>query len=89
MLNKIAELSVETPYGLRVRFSDGASGLHDLAAVVAEPGELVAPLRDPAYFARVFLEYGAPTWPNGFDLCPDWLRGEMIAAGELVLAAAE
>ena len=89
MLNKIAELSVETPYGLRVRFSDGASGIHELAAVVTEPGEVVAPLRDPAYFARVFLVYGAPTWPNGFDLCPDWLRGEMIAAGELALAAAQ
>jgi hypothetical protein len=41
------------------------------------------PQRDPAYFARVFLEYGAPTWPNSFDMCPDWLFREMQAAGAL------
>ena len=29
---------------------------------------MIAPLRDEAYFARVFLELGAPTWPNGFDV---------------------
>jgi hypothetical protein len=23
--------------------------------------------------ARVFLEDGAPTWPDSFDMCPDWL----------------
>jgi hypothetical protein len=27
----------------------------------------VEPLRDPAYFARVFLDDGILTWPNGFD----------------------
>jgi hypothetical protein len=34
-----------------------------------------------AYFARVFLEDGAPTSPNGFDMCPDWLRQEIGATG--------
>jgi hypothetical protein len=38
------------------------------------------PLCDPAYFARVFLEDCAPTWPNGFDMCPDWLRRETESA---------
>jgi hypothetical protein len=46
-------------------------------------------LRDPAYFDRVFLEFGAPTWPNGFDVAPEWLRREMEKAGELTRAAAE
>jgi hypothetical protein len=41
-------------------------------------------LRDPAFFARVFLEDGAPTWPNGFDAAPGWLRREIEAAGTLV-----
>jgi len=34
-------------------------------------------------FERVFLDMGAPTWPNGFDVAPDWLWREMEAAGEL------
>ena len=50
---------------------------------------MLEPLRDQAYFARVFLEFGAPTWPNGFDIAPEWLRREMAAAGELARATAE
>jgi hypothetical protein len=72
-----------------VRFTDGSEGVHDFAALVAEPGPMVEPLRDPAYFARVFLEFDAPTWPNGFDIAAEWLRREMEAAGELSRVAAE
>jgi hypothetical protein len=50
---------------------------------------MIAPLRDPEFFARVTLDYGAPTWPNGYDMCPDWLRMEMEKAGELAGVAAE
>ncbi len=32
---------------------------------------MVEPLRDPAFFRRVFLEFGALAWPNGFDLDSD------------------
>ena len=41
-----------------------------------------------AWFSRVFLEFGAPTSPNGFDISPEWLRREMSAAGELTRTAA-
>jgi hypothetical protein len=37
----------------------------------------------------VFLEFGAPTWPNGFDIAPEWLRRGMAAAGELTRETAE
>ena len=40
-------------------------------------------LRDPAYFARVFVDFGAPTWPNGYDLAPHALYAEMAKAGLL------
>lgn len=56
--------------------------MHDFAAMINEPGPMLEPLRDHAYFARVFLEFGAPTWPNGFDIAPERLRREMEAAGE-------
>jgi hypothetical protein len=83
-VNKVVEISAIHPYRLKVRFSDGASGVHDYSALVNETGPMIEPLRDPNYFARVFLDYGAPTWPNSFDMCPDWLRMEMERAGELV-----
>jgi hypothetical protein len=68
-------------YRLHATFSDGTSGEHDFSALVADAGPMGEPLRDPAYFARVFLEDGVPTWPNGFDMDPEWLRREIEAAG--------
>lgn len=68
---------------LRIRFSDGSFGEHDFSAMTKEPGGMIEPLRDEGYFGRVFLDYGAPTWPNGFDIAAEWLRREMEAAGEL------
>jgi Protein of unknown function (DUF2442) len=67
--------------GYRLHATFGAAGEHDFSALVAESGPMGEPLRDPAYFARVFLEYGAPTWPNSFDMDPEWLRREIEAAG--------
>jgi Protein of unknown function (DUF2442) len=64
-------------------FSNGTSGRYDFSALVADAGPMGEPLRDPAYFARVFLGDDAPTWPNGFDMDPEWLRGEIEAVGEL------
>lgn len=70
-------------FKLRIGFSDGSTGIHDFSATVARDGEMVQPLKDPAFFARVFIELGALTWPNGFDACPDWLHQEMLRAEEL------
>ena len=70
-------------YKHRLAFSDGSAGEHDFSHMVAESGPMLEPLRDPSYFARVFLECGDPTWPKGFDLAPEGLRREMAAADEL------
>ena len=88
MLTKVTTLERVGGFRLRVRFNDGSEGVHDFAAMTNDPGPLLAPLRDPAYFARVFLDFGAPTWPNGFDIAPEWLRREMATAGELRRVAA-
>jgi hypothetical protein len=85
----VARIEKLDGYKLRLRFSDGSEGVHDFTTMVGETGPMIEPLRDEAYFARVFLEFGAPTWPNGYDIAPEWLRREMAAAGELAQAAAE
>lgn len=76
-------------YRLWLRFTDGSEGVRDLSGLVARDGEMVQPLRDPGFFARAFVETGAPTWPNGFDLDPINLYMEMRKAGELTKVAAE
>jgi hypothetical protein len=75
-------------YRLAVAFSDGSEGERDFADLIAEGGEMVEPLRDVAFFARVFLDDGVLTWPNGFDLDSIALHQEMKAAGLLRAPAA-
>jgi hypothetical protein len=89
MLTKITRLEKLGGFRLRVHFNDGSAGIHDFSEMVSEPGSMLEPLRDEAFFSRVFLEFGAPTWPNGFDIAPEWLRREMETAGELSRVAAE
>ena len=74
---------------LWVRFTDGSEGVRDLSDLIAQSGPMVEPLRSSDYFARVFVETGAPTWPNGFDLDPINLYMQMRDAGELTRVAAE
>jgi hypothetical protein len=88
MLIKVTSLEVVPPYKLAVAFNDGTRGIHDCAAMVAESKGVVGALADRTVFGQAFLDFGAPTWPNGFDMDPEWLRREMVKAGELKQAAA-
>ena len=88
-LIKISDVKALPGNRLAITFSDGARGVHDLSWLFAKTGPMIEPLRDPKMFERVFLEHGAVTWPNGFDLSAWGLRQRMEGAGELVAAAAE
>jgi hypothetical protein len=63
------------------------AGVRDFADILAAGGPMVEPLRDPAFFARVFVELGAPYWPNG-DIDAIALHQEMEAGGLLSETAA-
>jgi hypothetical protein len=89
MMIKVAKIKCVGGYRLRATFSDGMAGEFGFSTIVGEGGPMVEPLRDPGFFTRVFLEDGAPTWPNGFDAAPGWLRREIEAAGTLARDAAE
>ena len=73
---------------LWLRFTDGREGEYDLRDFVHSGGEMVEPLKDQAYFARVFVELGAPTWPNGFDIDPIKAYMDLRDSGALKQAAA-
>lgn len=88
-LIKVVETRALDEHRLWIRFSNGKQGVHDFAGLLAEGGTMVEPLRDPAMFKRVFLEFGALTWPNGFDCDSIALHDDMAAAGELTPVAAE
>jgi uncharacterized protein DUF2442 len=76
-------------FRLRIAFSDGKVGVYDFSSTAARDAEMVSPLKDPAFFVRVFVELGALMWPNGFDLDLIALHDRMSAAGELSREAAD
>ena len=71
------------PYRLRLWFTDGMVGDHDFTSLLLDRRGMAEPFKDAAFFDRVFLDFGALTWPNGFDWCPDALHRDMAEAGEL------
>ena len=68
---------------LLLRFSDGAWGTYDFAPFIDAATEMTIPLRDPGFFARCFIEAGALSWPNGFDLSAGSLYRRLQEAGAL------
>lgn len=78
-------IAIEREGGTRLllRFSDGAYGVFDLAPFVEADTAMTAPLRDPDYFSRCFIEAGALAWPNGFDLSATSLYRRLQEAGSL------
>ena len=75
-------------FRLEIAFSDGTIGVRDFSGIREKTGVMAEPLKDPAYFGRVFLNDGALTWPNGFDWDPIALHDEMQTAGLLKRADA-
>jgi hypothetical protein len=82
-LIKVRKVEPLGGFRLRFSFSDGSVGESDSTDSVSLPSEMLEPLKDPAYFARVFLEFGAPTWPNGYDIAPHALYDELLESGAL------
>jgi len=66
-------------YRLRLRFSDGADGIVDVADMVPFDGVFAA-LKDPALFTQVRVdpESGTITWPGGADLSPESLYAAVV-----------
>ena len=86
---EVLKLRAQGGHKLWLRFTDGSEGVRDLSDLLSMSGPALDPLKSPDYFARVFIESGVPTWPNGFDLDPIKLYMDLRDAGALTRAAAE
>jgi hypothetical protein len=75
---RIKAVSVLPDFRLAVTFCDGRNGIVDCSSVLNSSNlGIYTPLAESYFFARVQLELGALTWPNGADLDPGWLHAEM------------
>lgn len=81
MIPDVTEVTLSGGTNILLKFDDGASGEVDVAQMVSFDG-VFAPLRDPAYFAKVAVipELGTIGWPNGADLDPVVLREKIAPA---------
>ncbi|WP_347260788.1 DUF2442 domain-containing protein [Rudaea sp.] len=80
---KLVSIEPKADKRLLLRFSDGAWGVFDFSGYVEANTEMTAPLGEPAFFAKHFIEAGALAWPNGFDLSAESLYRKLRDAGEL------
>ena len=83
MLIKVRKVKSLGDLRLKIEFSDDTIGERDFSFIEREAGPMLEPLKDPAYFRRVFVEDGVLTWPNGYDWDPIALHDEMKVEGLL------
>ena len=69
-MSKLLEARYQGEFQVSLRFSDGKEGVFDGRELLKRSGPLLEPLRDEAYFKRMFIDAGALSWPNGLELSP-------------------
>ena len=83
---RIASVTAEDGFVLRVRFLDGVEGRVDMNALVrSKDAGVFAVLADESLFAQARVEYGAVTWPGDLDLAPDAMYRAIKSSGTWVL----
>lgn len=64
-------------------FDDGTVGSVSLRHIFGKPKHMSAEVLRGGMFERCFVESGALSWPNGFELCPDalyeWMKEQAKA----------
>lgn len=73
MIVHVTRVQVVGPYSLKLEFDNGVHKRVNLRRELYGP--IFEPLRDPAYFARAYLDPDSRTvtWPNHADFAPDFL----------------
>ena len=73
---KLKNIRIIGPFRLCLHFKDDFIAELDFEKWMKATagGPLRKPLRDREYFAQVYLDHGALTWPNSFDISPEAVR---------------
>jgi hypothetical protein len=77
---RVTHVEVVGDHRIRVAFDDGVVG--EVDASTWDRQGVFAPLRDPAFFAKVDLdaELGTISWPNGADVAPETMAERPYAS---------
>jgi hypothetical protein len=81
-MKKIVKVEAFEHY-LECEIDNGDLFRFDMLFVLKSEGEMTEALKDLAFFKKVYIELGAITWPNGYDIHADTI----ISDGELIKRA--
>jgi len=75
-ISRIISVNAEA-YRIELEYDDGFRGTVDLSFLFRSPKgkPMVSEIIRGGLFERCFVESGALAWPNGYELCPDAIRG--------------
>jgi len=80
-METITEIIVKENYNVIIKFADGFVSEINLKKFIN--GGISDKLLDYNFFKKVEIdEFGGLCWPNGYDICPNYLR-ELIENNEL------
>jgi DNA-binding XRE family transcriptional regulator len=72
---RVAEVKPAGEYKLRLKFTDGSSGVVDIEPTIKRIKQL-KPLLDKKLFAQVKVAHGTVCWPGDLDLSPETLYAQ-------------
>jgi len=76
-MREIVEVIPRDNYRLEIGFDDGERATVDIKPLMKR--RIFQPLRDESFFRQVEIDhkFGGVEWPNGADLCIDWIEAEI------------
>ncbi len=74
-MTRITHIEVLDNFKIKFEFNDATEKIVDFTQFIGDD-VLTRPLSDPEYFrqVQVFENGRGIYWPNGYDVCPDYLR---------------
>ena len=65
---KVLKVATEESFVLICELSDGCSYRYDMSSIQKENGEMISSLKDPSFFKKAYIDSGALSWPNGYEI---------------------
>lgn len=76
-MREIVQVIPRDDYRLELTFDDGEIAVIDVKPLMKR--SVFQPLEDESFFRQVAIDhkFGGVQWPNGADVCIDWIEAEI------------
>ena len=76
-MREITEVIPTEDYRLKILFDDGERAIVDVKPLMKR--KVFQPLKDKSFFRQVEIDrkFGGVQWPNGADVCIDWIEAAL------------